>query len=141
METFPNDECGKHSQATKKIAVFEENRRKAIKVQNERAAQTKALVGLAVTYQQTYSFCVPSTDTSSCQSVAYLFAVNGTIKNIDFKRQEIQVQVVDAEMTGSGDGVPAQLAAQGQAAARESFRSREVGKLQWKTNNELGLVF
>jgi hypothetical protein len=141
METFPNDECGKHSQATKRISVFEENRRKATKMQSERAAQTKALVGLAVTYRQTYSFCVPSSDSSSCQSVAYLFEVKGTIKNIDLKRQEIQVQVVDAETTGIGDGAPAQLAAQGQAAAREAFRSREIGTLQWKTKNDLGLVF
>jgi hypothetical protein len=140
MELFPDDECGRHALARQKIAVIEDNERKAARELEERAAQARALVGLVVAYRQEYSFCASGSG-SNCQSVLYQFQVKGRIKDVDLARQGAQVQVQEVALLANEKGVSAQLFAQGRSAALESFRSRMVGTIQWKTKTELGLAF
>lgn len=140
METFPEDECGRHALARQKIAALEENERKVAKEQLERQAQAKALVGLVVVYRQEYPFCVSGTG-SNCQQVVYLFDVKGRIKDVNLTRQGVQVQVVEVVLLGNEKGAPAQLFAEGRAAAVDTFRSRLVGTTQWKTKADVGLAF
>lgn len=140
METFPDDECGRHALARQKIAALEENERKVAKEQLERQAQAKALIGLVVVYRQEYPFCVSGTG-SNCQQVVYLFDVKGRIKDVNLTRQGVQVQVVDIVLLGNEKGAPAQLFSEGRAAAIDTFRNRMVGTTQWKTKAEVGLAF
>lgn len=140
MESFPEDECARHALALQKIAVLEENERKAARELGERVAQAKALVGLVVAYRQEYSFCVSGSG-ASCQAVVYQFDVKGKIKEVDLTRQGVQVQVSDVALRGNEAGASAPLFSQGRAAATETFRKRMVGTMQWKTKTDVGLSF
>lgn len=140
MESFPGDECGRHTLARQKIAALEENERKVATEQLERQAQAKALIGLVVVYRQEYPFCASGTG-SSCQQVVYLFDVKGKIKDVSLPRQGVQVQVVEIVPLGNERGAPAQLYADGRSAAIDSFRKRTLGTSPWKTKAEVGLSF
>jgi ElaB/YqjD/DUF883 family membrane-anchored ribosome-binding protein len=140
METFPEDECGRHALARQKIAVLEDNERKVAKEQDERGAQAKALVGLVVAYKQEYPFCVIGTG-ANCQRVSYQFEVKGKIKDVDLARQSVQVQVAEVNLVGADKGAAPALVAQGRVAVLEAFRSRTVGTIQWKTKADVGLAF
>ncbi len=108
---------------------------------SDRAAQVKALIGLAVIFRQSYTFCVPLPG-GKCQSVVYLFEVKGKVKKIELnKRQGVHVQASEVVLIGSENPVSADIARQGQAAAIETFRKRMIGSTQAKTKQELGLTF
>ncbi len=140
LESFPEDECVRHSLARQKIALIEESERRIVKEREERSAQAKALVGLTVAYRQNYAHCVTGSG-GACQSVTYQFEVKGKIKEVDLARQGVQLQVVEAVLLGSEKGAMPQLAAEGRAAAVAAFRSSIVGTTQWKTKAEVGLAF
>lgn len=140
IESFPDDECGRHALAKQKIGVLEENERKAAKEQLERLAQAKALIGLVVLYRQEFPYCVSGTG-ANCQQVVYLFDVKGKIKDVNLARQGVQVSVTDVVMLGNEKGAAAQLFAQGRAAALDTFRKRMIGTAQWKTKADVGLSF
>lgn len=140
MESFPEDECGRHPLARQKIAVLEENERKTAKEQLERQAQAKALIGLVVVYRQEYPFCASGTG-SGCQQVVYLFEVKGKIKDVSLARQGVQVQVMEVVPLGNEKGAAAKLYAAGRAAAIDSFRKQMLGTSPWKTKADVGLAF
>jgi hypothetical protein len=140
MESFPDDECGRHSLARQKIATLEELERKAAREQLERQAQVKALIGGVVVYRQEFLFCVGGNG-NGCQQVAYLFEVKGKIKDVSLTRQGVQVQVVDVVLLDNERGAPGQLFTEGRAAAIDSFRKRVLGTNLWKTKAEVGLSF
>jgi hypothetical protein len=140
METFPEDECGRHGLARQKIAAFEENERKLAREQADRQAQAKALVGLVVAFRQEYSHCVPTPD-GKCQNVIYPFEVKGKIREVNVARQSVQLQVIDVSMIGNDTGVSAKLFADGKAAAVDVFRKRMIGSTQTKSKNDVGLEF
>lgn len=140
LESFPDDECARHSLARQKIALIEESERRIVKEREERAAQAKALVGLTVAYRQNYPHCVTGSG-SACQRVTYQFEIKGKIKEVDLARQGVQLQVVEVTLLGSEKGAAPQLAAEGRAAALGAFRSSIVGTTQWKTKAEVGLAF
>lgn len=140
METFPQDECGRHGLAGRKIAAFEENERKLAKEQNERQEQAKAMVGLVVAFRQEYSHCVPLPD-GKCQNVVYPFEVKGKIREVNIARHTVQLQVLDVSLRGNDRGAPDKLFADGLAGAVEAFRKRMVGSTQTKTKNEVGVEF
>lgn len=140
MESFPEDECGRHGLAKQKIAAFEENERKAAKEQAERQAQAKALVGLVVAYRQEFVHCVPGTD-GKCQNVTYTFEVKGKIRDVNVVRQVVQLQVIDVALQANDKGAPEKLFANGKSGAINAFSKRMVGSTQMKSKNDVGLEF
>ncbi len=140
MESFPDDECGRHALARQKIAALEENERKVAREQSDRQSQAKALIGLVVAYKQDYSYCVTGTG-SGCQRVVYQFEVKGKIREVNLARQAVQVQVADIALLGYDKGASPTLFVEGRAGAIDAFRKGMVGTTQWKTKADLGLAF
>ena len=139
MEAFPEDECDRHGLAKNKIAALEENDRKLAKQREEREAQAKALIGLAVAYRQDYTHCVGPQ--GKCQNVVFTFEVKGKIREVNVARQNVLLQVTSVSLLGNDKGAPADLYAEGKAAATDVFRKRMVGSTQTKTEAEVGMEF
>jgi len=140
LDSFPDDECGRHALAKQKIAALEERERLAARAMDERTAQARALIGGVVAFRQEFPFCVTGTG-STCQRVVYVFDVKGRIRDIDVQKRVAQVQISDATSLGNEKGAPAQLFAEGRVAATAAFKSRAVGATQARTLEELGLAF
>jgi hypothetical protein len=139
MESFPQDECDRHSLAKNKIAALEENERKLAKQREDREAQAKALVGLPVAYRQDFTHCVGPQ--GKCQNVVYSFEVKGKIREVSVARQNVMLQVTAVTLLGNEKGAPADLFAEGRAAAVDLFKKRMVGSSQTKTEAEVGMEF
>lgn len=139
MEAFPQDECDRHGLAKNKIAALEENDRKLAKQREEREAQAKALIGLAVAYRQDYTHCVGPQ--GKCQNVVFTFEVKGKIREVNVARQNVLLQVTSVSLLGNDKGAPADLYAEGKAVATDVFRKRMVGSTQTKTEAEVGMEF
>ncbi len=139
MESFPQDECDRHTLAKNKIAALEENERKLAKQREDREAQAKALVGLAVAYRQDFTHCVGPQ--GKCQNVVYSFEVKGKIREVSVARQNVMLLVTAVTLLGNEKGAPADLFAEGKAAAVDAVRKRMVGSTQTKTEAEVGMEF
>ena len=133
LEAYPDDECGRHALAKQKIAVLEKADKKPAKEQDPRLEQARALIGLVVAYRQSYASCA-SESSGSCEKAGYALDVKAKIKDVDLGRQSVQVQVQEAKLATDEHSAAA-------VAALEAFRSKFVGKLQWKSKEELGLAF
>ena len=140
MDTFPEDECGRHGLARQKIAAFEDNERKIAQEQADRQAQAKALVGLTVAYRQDYPHCV-AVSGANCQNVVYGFEVKGKILEVNVARQSVQLQITSVAQLPNDKDAPAKLFADGKAAALDVFRKRMVGSTQTRSKTEVGLQF
>lgn len=140
MDSFPDDECGRHVLARQKIAALEEREKLAARALDERAAQARALIGGVVAFRQEFPFCVTGSG-STCQRVVYVFDVKGKIRDIDVQKRLAQVQISDVTSLGNEKGAPAQLFAEGRVAATAAYKARTVGATQAKTLEELGLAF
>lgn len=147
VDSFPDDECGRHSWARQKIAAWEEREKRrteaASKAQEELVAVARSLVGGTAPYRQEYTYCVTAVGTgSACQRVTYVFDVKARITNVvDVQRKTFQVQVIEATSLGNEKGAPSQLFNDGRAAATAEFRSKVIGSTQVKTAAQLGLAF
>ncbi len=140
MESYPEDECARHSLAKQKIAALEAAERKQAKDLDDRAEQARALIGGLVAYRQDFPYCVSGTG-PGCQRVVYQFEVKGRIKDVNLAREGVQVQVTDIALTGADKGAADALVSEGRAAATTAFRSRMVGSTQFKGKAEVGLSF
>lgn len=140
LDSFPDDECGRHSLAKQKIAVQAERERAAARAIDERQAQARALIGGVVAFRQEFPFCVSGTG-SNCQRVTYVFDVKAKIREINVQARTAQVVISDAVSLANDKGAPAQLFAEGRAAATAQFKSRVLGATQSKRLEELGLAF
>lgn len=140
MDSFPDDECGRHSIARQKLAAIAERARVASLAADERTAMAKTLIGGVVTFQQEFPFCVPVAG-SNCQRVTYSFYVKAKIRDINPQTRVTQVQISEATSLGNQKGAPAALFSEGRGAATEAYKSRFVGSTQAKTLEEVGLAF
>lgn len=140
MDSFPDDECGRHTLAKQKIAASVERDRLAARATDEKAALAKTLVGAVVAFQQEFPFCVSGTG-SSCQRVTYVFDVKAKIREIDVQKRTARVQISDATSLGNLKRAPAQLFNEGRAAATVDYKTRAVGVIQSKSLDEIGLAF
>ncbi len=142
LDSFPDDECGRHVLARQKIAAWEEQARAANRAIEERQAAAKAFIGAAVAFKQEFPFCVVSAaSNAACQRITYVFDVRARIREIDLQRRLVQVQVTDATSLGNEKGAPTQLFSEGRGAAAAAYKSRMVGSTVSKTLTEVGLVF
>ena len=140
LDSFPDDECGRHALAKQKIASIEERERNASRAIEDRIAQAKALVGAIVAFKQEVTSCVKGTGLN-CERVTYVFDVKGRVREIDVQRRTAQVQVSDATSLGNEKRAPSALFAEGRSAATEAFKAKVVGGVQSKTLEEIGLAF
>ena len=140
LDSFPDDECGRHAIAKQKLAAIAERARVAGLAADERAAMAKTLIGGVVAFQQEFPFCVPVAG-SNCQRVTYSFYVKAKIRDIDPQKRTAQVQISEATSLGNQKGAPAALFTEGRIAATEAYKSRFVGSTQAKTLEEIGLAF
>ena len=58
MDSYPDDECARHTLAKQKIAAIAERERLATRATDEKAALAKTLIGAVVAFQQEFPFCV-----------------------------------------------------------------------------------
>jgi len=140
LDSFPDDECGRHPLARQKIAVQAERERAAARAIEERTAQARALIGGVVAFRQEFPFCVSGTG-NSCQRVTYVFDVKAKIREINVQARTAQVVISDAMSLANDKGAPAQLFAEGRSAATAQFKARVLGTTQSKRLEELGLAF
>lgn len=140
LDSFPDDECGRHTLAKQKIAVQAERDRAAARAIEDRTAQARALIGGVVAFRQEFPFCVSGTGTN-CQRVTYVFDVKAKIREINVQARTAQVVISDATSLANEKGAPAQLFAEGRAAASAQYKSRVIGTVQSKRLEELGLAF
>ena len=140
LDSFPDDECGRHSIAKQKLAAITERARVASLAADERMAMAKTLIGGVVTFQQEFPFCVPVAG-SNCQRVTYSFYVKAKIRDINPQTRVAQVQISEATSLGNQKGAPATLFGEGRGAATEAYKARFVGSTQSKTLEEVGLSF
>jgi hypothetical protein len=140
LDSFPDDECGRHSLAKQKIAVQAERDRAAGLAIEDRTAQARALIGAVVVFRQEFPFCVSGTG-NNCQRVTYVFEVKAKIREINVQARTAQVVISDAMSLANEKGAPAQLFAEGRAAASAQYKSRFVGTVQSKRMEEVGLAF
>ena len=140
MDSYPDDECGRHTLAKQKIAASVERDRLAARATDEKAALAKTLVGATVAFQQEFPFCVSGTG-SSCQRVTYVFDVKAKIREIDVQKRTARVQISDATSLGNLKRAPAQLFNEGRAAATVDYKTRAMGVIQSKSLDEIGLAF
>lgn len=140
LDSFPDDECGRHALAKQKIAVQAERERAAARAIEERTAQARALIGGVVAFRQEFPFCVSGSG-NNCQRVTYVFDVKAKIREINVQARTAQVVISDAMSLANDKGAPAQLFAEGRSAATAQFRSRVLGTTQSKRLEELGLAF
>lgn len=143
VDSFPDDECGRHALARQKIATWEEQARVAAraasKALEERQANARAFVGSTVAFRQEFPFCVSGTG-ASCQRVVYVFDVKAKVRDVDVQKGRAQVQISEVTSLGNEKGAPSQLFAEGRSAATADFRTRTVGTVASKTFAEVGLA-
>jgi hypothetical protein len=140
IDSFPDDECGRHALAKQKIAVLEERERNASRAIEERSAQAKALLGANVAFRQEFTSCVVGVG-ANCERVTYVFDVKAKVRDIDVQKRLAQVQVNEVTSLGNEKKAPAQLFSEGRTAATAAFRARVVGTVQSKTLDEIGIAF
>jgi hypothetical protein len=140
LDSFPDDECTRHPLARQKIAANAERDRNAARATDEKVAQAKTLIGAVVAFQQEFPFCVSGTG-ATCQRVTYVFDVKATIREIDVQKRTARVQISDATSLGNLKRAPAQLFADGRSAATLDYKTRNVGVVQSKSLEEVGLAF
>jgi hypothetical protein len=140
LDSFPDDECGRHALAKQKIAALEEREKNASRALEERSAQAKALLGATVAFRQEFTSCVTGTG-ANCQRVTYVFDVKAKVRDIDVQKRVAQVQVSDATSLGNEKRAPTQLFTEGRTAATAAFKTRVVGTVQSKTLEEIGIAF
>jgi len=142
IDSFPDDECARHTLARQKIATWEDQARAASRAMEERQATAKAFIGASVAFRQEFPFCVAGAATSTaCQRVTYVFDVRAKIREIDLQRRVVLVQISDATSLGNEKGAPTVAFNEGRAAATNAFKTRNVGSAVSKTLAEVGLVF
>ncbi len=140
LDSFPDDECGRHPLARQKIAAIAERDKLAARATDEKAALAKTLIGAVVAFQQEFPFCVSGSG-ASCQRVTYVFDVKAKIREIDVQKRIARVQISDATSLGNQKRAPAQLFAEGRDAATQDYKSRNIGVVQSKSLEEVGLSF
>ncbi len=140
LDSYPDDECARHALARQKIAAIAERDKLATRAVDEKAALAKTLIGAVVAFQQEFSFCVAGSG-ASCQRVTYVFDVTAKIRDIDVQKRTARVQIIGATSLGNTKRAPDQLFAEGRAAATQDYKSRNVGALQSKSLEEVGLSF
>lgn len=140
LDSFPDDECGRHSLARQKIAAIAERDKLAARATDEKAALAKTLIGAVVAFQQEFPFCVSGSG-ASCQRVTYVFDVKAKIREIDLQKRIARVQISDATSLGNQKRAPADLFAEGRNAATQDYKSRNIGAVQSKSLEEVGLSF
>lgn len=140
LDSFPDDECGRHALAKQKIAASAERDRNAARATDEKVAQAKTLIGATVAFQQEFPFCVSGSGTT-CERVIYVFDVKAKIRDIDVQKRTARVQISDATSLGNLKRAPAQLFSDGRAAATLDYKTRNVGVVQSKSLEEVGLAF
>ena len=140
LDSYPDDECGRHALARQKIAAIAERDRLASRATDEKAALAKTLIGAVVAFQQEFPFCVTGSG-STCQRVTYVFDVKAKIREIDVQKRIARVQISDATSLGNQKRAPAQLFAEGRSAATQDYKSRNIGVVQSKSLEEVGLAF
>ena len=140
MDSYPDDECARHTLAKQKIAAIAERERLATRATDEKSALAKTLIGAVVAFQQEFPFCVSGSG-ATCQRVIYVFDVKAKIRDIDVQKRTARVQISDATSLGNQKRAPAQLFAEGRVAATQDYKSRNVGAVQSKSLEEIGLAF
>lgn len=140
LDSFPDDECGRHVLAKQKIAASAERDRNAARATDEKVAQAKTLIDATVAFQQEFPFCVSGSG-ATCQRVIYVFDVKAKIRDIDVQKRTARVQISDATSLGNLKRAPAQLFSDGRAAATLDYKTRNVGTVQSKSLEEVGLAF
>jgi hypothetical protein len=140
MDSFPDDECGRHALARQKITASAERERLAARAIDEKVALAKTLIGAVVAFQQEFPFCVSGSG-ASCQKVTYVFDVKAKIRDIDVQKRIARVQISDATSLGNQKRAPAQLFAEGRTAATQDYKARNIGVVQSKSLEEVGLAF
>jgi hypothetical protein len=140
LDSFPDDECGRHLLAKQKITALEERERNASRATEERAAQAKALTGANVAFRQEFTSCVVGTG-ANCERVTYVFDVKARVRDIDVQKRLAQVQINDVTSLGNEKKAPPQLFSEGRSAATAAFKARVVGTVQSKTLEEIGIAF
>ena len=140
IDSFPDDECSRHALAKQKIAATAERERLAARATDEKAALAKTLIGAVVAFQQEFPFCVTGSG-ATCQRVTYVFDVKAKIRDIDVQKRTARVQISDATSLGNQKRAPAQLFAEGRTAATQDYKSRNIGVVQSKSLEEVGLAF
>ena len=140
LDSFPDDECGRHPLARQKIAAIAERDKLAARATDEKTALAKTLIGAVVAFQQEFPFCVSGSG-ASCQRVTYVFDVKAKIREIDVQKRIARVQISDATSLGNQKRAPAQLFAEGRSAATQDYKSRNIGVVQSKSLEEVGLSF
>ena len=140
LDSYPDDECSRHGLARQKIAAIAERDRIASRAIDEKAALAKTLIGAVVAFQQEFPFCVSGSGTT-CQRVTYVFDVKAKIREIDVQKRIARVQISDATSLGNQKQAPAQLFAEGRSAATQDYKSRNIGAVQSKSLEEVGLAF
>jgi hypothetical protein len=140
LDSFPDDECGRHALAKQKVAALEERERNASRAIEERIAQAKALTGANVAFRQEFTSCVVGTG-ASCERVTYVFDVKARVREIDVQRRVAQVQISEVTSLGNEKKAPSQLFSEGRSAATAAFKSRVVGTVQSKRLEEIGIAF
>ena len=140
MDSFPDDECSRHALAKQKIAATAERERLASRATDEKVVLAKTLIGAVVAFQQEFPFCVTGSG-ATCQRVTYVFDVKAKIREIDVQKRTARVQISDVTSLGNQKRAPAQLFAEGRAAATQDYKSRNVGAVQSKSLEEVGLAF
>ena len=140
LDSFPDDECSRHPLARQKIAVIAEREKLATRATDEKAALAKTLIGAVVAFQQEFPFCVSGSG-ASCQRVTYVFDVKAKIREIDVQKRIARVQISDATSLGNQKRAPAELFAEGRSAATQDYKSRNIGAVQSKSLEEVGLSF
>jgi hypothetical protein len=140
MDSFPDDECGRHGLAKQKIAASVERDRLAARATDEKALMAKTMIGAVVAFQQEFTFCVVGTGTG-CQRATYVFDVKAKIREIDVQKRSARVQISEATSLGNLKRSPSQLFTEGRAAAALEYKTKNVGVVQSKSLDEIGLAF
>ena len=138
LDSFPDDECSRHPLARQKLAALAERDKLASRATDEKVALAKTLIGAVVAFQQEFPFCVSGSG-ASCQRVTYVFDVKAKILEIDVQKRIARVQISDATSLGNQKRAPAQLFAEGRSAATQDYKSRNIGVVQSKSLEEVGL--
>ena len=110
----------------------------ASRATDEKVALAKTFIGAVVAFQQEFPFCVSGSG-ASCQRVTYVFDVKAKILEIDVQKRIARVQISDATSLGNQKRAPAQLFAEGRSAATQDYKSRNIGVVQSKSLEEVGL--
>ncbi len=140
LDSFPDDECGRHILAKQKITALEERERNASRATEERIAQAKALTGANVAFRQEFTSCVVGAG-ANCERVTYVFDVKARVRDIDVQKRLAQVQINEVTSLGNEKKAPTQLFSEGRSAATAAFKARVVGTVQSKTLEEIGIAF